>query len=208
MIIKASHHRFLFPFFKHYALWKIRRSFAKVEHCGTFTDRGLSVLMLANHTTWWDGFWAMHLCKNLLNRLFFFMMLEEQLRKFWFFRYTGGFSVKKHSRSALESITYATELLQERNNMVLIFPEGKIQSMHKSDFTFERGIDRIIKLAGQDKIQILMVAFMVDYFSSSRPSLYIHYQEYISEDTSHSTLESAYTEFYRNCVSVQNSFAQ
>ena len=73
-------------------------------------------------------------------------MLEEQLKKNWFFQYTGGYSIKKSTRSVVESLNYTAELLENNKNLVLMFPQGKIQSMHRSEFVFEKGIERILKL--------------------------------------------------------------
>ena len=67
-----------------------------------FNDRNLPVLLISNHISWWDGFWAMYINLKVLKRKFHFMMLEEQLRKYWFFNYTGGFSVNKKSKVFLK----------------------------------------------------------------------------------------------------------
>ncbi len=206
-MIKSRHHILLYPFFKQYARWKMRSAFHRITLDGTFTDRGMPVLMVANHTSWWDGFWAVHLCRERLHRLFHFMMLEEQLKRFWFFRYTGGFSVRKHSRSALESIHYAAELLRQPNNMVLLFPQGEIQSMHCQQIVFERGAERIISIVGADRIQVIMVVFLVDYFSQPRPSLYIYYEEYIAPNK-HGGLELAYRNFHAKCIARHQCTAQ
>ena len=79
------------------------------------------------------------------------MMLEEQLRRHWYFNYTGGYSVKKHSRSALESIDYTAELLTDPGNVVLLFPQGEINSLYKDTFVFEKGIERMLKKVNRDE---------------------------------------------------------
>ncbi len=74
-------------------------------------------------------------------------MLEEQLRKHMYLNKAGGFSVRKGSRSIVESLGYTAELLNDKNNLVLMFPQGRIESMHKQDFVFEKGIEYVLKKA-------------------------------------------------------------
>ncbi|MDD2577649.1 MAG: hypothetical protein PHV76_09115, partial [Bacteroidales bacterium] len=50
------------------------------------------ILLISNHVSWWDGFWAMYINLNLLKKKFFFMMHEKQLLEYKFFNQTGGFS--------------------------------------------------------------------------------------------------------------------
>ena len=79
-MLEAKHHFFFYPFFQHYSSWKIGRNFHEVKVIGTFDDQQLPILLLANHVSWWDGFWIMNLDMKVLKRKFHFMMLEEQLQ--------------------------------------------------------------------------------------------------------------------------------
>jgi len=203
MVLKARHHFFIYPFFKWYAGWIIRRHFGLVELKKEFDDQGLPVLLLANHVSWWDGFFAMHLNVKVLKRKFYFMMLEEQLKKFSFFNQTGGYSIRKKSRETIESINYTAELLRERGNMVLLFPQGKIESIYKTSFQFESGIGHVIKKAECD-IHILFMANLIDYFSDRKPGLYIYIIEYKGNKFDVKSIQDAYNLFYNQCI-VENS---
>ena len=130
MIYRATHHFLIHPFFRFYSVWKTRRKFHKVYLNGTFTDKNLPVLLVSNHFSWWDGFWAVYLNEKIFHRIFHFMMLEEQLKSHMFLNKTGGYSIKKGSRSIIETIDYTAQLLSDRKNLVLIFPQGEISSMH------------------------------------------------------------------------------
>ena len=82
MILKASHHPFYYPFFQFYSWLKIKMHFHNVSVSHDFREKGLPILMISNHFSWWDGFWVVYLNLKLLHRkFFFFMMLEEELRK-------------------------------------------------------------------------------------------------------------------------------
>jgi len=199
MVLKARHHFLIYPFFRFYAGWIIHRHFGLVKLTNEFNDRGLPVLLLANHVSWWDGFFAMYLNVNILRRRFHFMMLEEQLKKFSFFNQTGGYSIRKKSREVVESINYTAELLRDRGNMVLLFPQGKIESIYKTSFQFESGIGRIIDKT-DGRIHLLFMANLIDYFSNRKPGLYIYVSEYQDDKLDTESINDAYNLFYTRCI--------
>ena len=134
------------------------------------------------------------------------MMLENQLRKYWFFNYSGGFSVSRKSKTILESLDYAREILYDARNLVLLFPQGEIQSMHRQSFHFERGIERIVK-NNEGKLHILFMANLVDYFSGPRPSVYFYFSDFDGSDYSPENIEEAYNRFYSQCVERQKELS-
>lgn len=199
MILKASHHPVIYPFFQLYTLWKIRRNFHAVFVTGEFKEKHLPVLLISNHISWWDGFWAMYLNLKLFRRRFFFMMLEEQLRKHKFFNKTGGFSVRKGSRTIIETLDYTAGLLEDKKNLVLMFPQGTIESIYYNDFSFEKGIEHILKKVS-GKVQILFLINLIDYFSNPRPGLYMYFKEYQGSDFSSENLGKEFSDFHAACI--------
>ncbi len=201
MILKARHHVFIYPFFMRYAVFITKRYFRIVNVLGNIKDTGLPILVIANHVSWWDGFWIAYLNETRFHRKFHFMMLEEQLRKYWFFNYAGGFSVRKGSRTVVETLHYTSELLKNSENLVLVFPQGEIQSMHNQHFVFENGIDRVLR--DRHNAQIIMVVNMVDYLSQKKPSLTMFLEEYNDAGSDHQSIEDRYNAFYKECVTRQ-----
>lgn len=201
MIIKANHNFLIFLFFRFYSRWIIRKHFGLIEVESKFREGNLPVLLIANHFSWWDGFIPFFWNNYFLKRKFHFMMLEEQLRKFTFFRRLGGFSVRKNNRSILESIEYAAQLLRDKRNAVLVFPQGKIETSYKTAFNFESGIAKIIRKATQP-IQILFMANLVDYFSERKPGLFIYISEYNGEKFDIESIQEAYNLFFSQCIST------
>jgi 1-acyl-sn-glycerol-3-phosphate acyltransferase len=198
MIIKARHHSFINPFFRRYSKWQIRKHFHKVIISGDYKEKKLPILLISNHMSWWDGFWLSDLSERVFNRKFHFMMLEDQLKKHWYFQYTGGFSVKKGSRSIIETINYAAELLSHEKNLVMMFPQGEIQSLYTKDFVFEKGIQHILDRV-KVPVQIIFVANLIDYFSNKKPSLFTYIKEY-SGEPGIAQIQSAYNDFYRSSI--------
>lgn len=202
MILEAKHNFFLYPFFQRYALLRIKRNFHEIIINTNVDDKGLPVLAISNHVSWWDGFWIELVNLKLFKRDFFFMMLEEQLRKYWFFNHVGGYSVTKKSKSIVETIKYSRELLSDKKNLVLIFPQGKIQSLYNQSIKFEKGIERIVE-GMENKIQIVFIANMVDYFSKLKPSLFIYMDEFQTESFSFDEIQNGYSHFFSKCIDNQ-----
>ncbi len=140
-----------------------------------------SVLLLQNHISWWDGFWAYRMNDLHFKRQFHVMMLEEELQTRKFLTYAGAFSIQKNSRSMVESLNFCNELLKSPQNLLLLFPQGEIESAQSSDLVFGSGVRRVIKkLDGE--AQVVLSACFVDYFSERKPTLSIYLEHIFSSE--------------------------
>lgn len=200
-MLYSKHHFFIYPFFQRYTLWLLKRHFRNVTIEGSFSDTGKPVMLIGNHIGWWDGFWGMYLKLKVVKRKFHFMMQEDQLLRYRFFNYTGGFSIKRNSREVIESLQYAASLLNDPANMVLIYPQGKLQSLYCNSFHFEKGVEHILK-GREGEVQLLMSVNMIDYLAHPKPSLYIYLRDYNGNFCCES-LEEAYKLFYTDCLAIQ-----
>ena len=205
-MLKSRHHFIVYPFFQHYTRYLLKTRYHTVSIENHFADNGNAVLLIGNHVGWWDGFWAMYLNLKVLKRKFHFMMLEEQLLRYRFFNYTGAFSVDKGSRSVVESIRYASELLNDSKNMLLMYPQGRLHSMYEHHFQFEKGIERMLKNR-ERKVQVVFSANLVDCFTEPKPSLSIYTENYEGACTVEA-LEHAYNDFYARCLEKQLAKAE
>jgi len=179
----------------------MKKSFNSLTIQANVEDRNLPVLLICNHTSWWDGIWALHVNQQLFHRKYHFMMLEEQLQKNWYFKYTGGFSISKKSKSIVETLNYTAELLQDKKNMVLMFPQGKIFSMHHHNFDFEKGIEKILSKTN-GKVQVVFLANIVDYFADVKPNVTMNIVEYTG-DFKVAPIEKSYNRFFETCIETQ-----
>ena len=207
MIIRARHHPVIDPFFRRYCRRKTLRNFDQIVIDNKVEDKGLPILLIANHMSWWDGIWLNYLNARLFKRKFNFMMLEEQLRKHWYFQYIGGFSVNKGSRSVVETIKHAAELLGDSENLVLMFPQGEIHSLYSDNFIFETGIEHILSRM-DNPLHIVFVANMVDYLSRPKPGLYVYLEEYKGIKPTTRSLQEAYNLFYSGCLDKQKKLKE
>ena len=203
-MIRARHNFFVYNFFKIYNKFNIRRNFNEVKVIGNVDVENHSVLIVSNHVSWWDGFWVLHLCVNVLYKKFHFMMLESELKKRPLFSLSGGFSIAKGAKSIIESLNYSSELLKDKQNLVLMFPQGKLHSIYHNDFKFEKGVERIIEKSAQSKL--IFMATFIEYFDHPKPDLYIYLVEQHEDTLSKNDLATAYTSFFNQCLETHKSF--
>ncbi|NLZ95309.1 MAG: glycerol acyltransferase [Bacteroidales bacterium] len=204
MIIKAKHHFVIHPIFKLFSRVMINSHFSQVSVIGNVNvTSNRSILLLSNHSSWWDGFWQLYLNMRMFKKKFHFMMLEEQLRKHWYFNYTGGFSVKKSARSAVETIQYSARLLSHPNNLVLMFPQGKVESIHKHSINFEKGIEKILERTNRENVQIVFLVNSIDYFINRKPILHQYIKEYSGESINYLKIEQRYNAFFKESIKQQ-----
>lgn len=155
-----------------------------------------AVLLLGNHFSWWDGFISYRLNELLIKKRLHLMMLEDQLRKNSFLRYAGAYSIQRNGRQMLESLRYSSTLLENPDNLVIIFPQGRIESMHTCHIYFEKGICKIIENCKQP-IQIIFSVTLIDYTSHRKPTLHVYLKEYnYPEPCTLEALEKAFNEHY------------
>lgn len=131
------------------------------------------------------------------------MMLEDQLRRYIILNKAGAFSVKKGSRDMLESLNYCSRLLEDPQNLLVIFPQGEIQSLYTRYFRFEKGIERITKIA-EGSAQLLFNVNLTDYFSHKKPGLNVYFRTCpLSDNSTLPEIEEAYNEYVKACIKQQ-----
>lgn len=198
-LLKAKHNFFIYPFFQYYTKRMIRKKFHTIIVEKRDIDISKPILLISNHISWWDGFWAMYINLTLFKKKFYFMMHEKQLLEYKFFNQTGGFSINNQYRHIIDSINYSSSILEDKNNLLVIYPQGEINSIYQSNFIFKRGIEKIIK---QKYITLLFSANLIDYFSNSKPSVFIYLEEYHG-DYNLRDIENAYNDFYKSSIEKQ-----
>jgi 1-acyl-sn-glycerol-3-phosphate acyltransferase len=193
------HHLPVFPFLTRL---KIRTSLHEIIFSGHFEDNGKSILLIANHISWWDGFWVMALNMSHFHRKMEFMMLEENLQKSPILKQVGAFSIKRKSPSSIKSLHYSIKLLEHPENLVLIFPQGIIHSNYQTDIHFERGIYYIMERINGET-QVVFVANLIDYFSNKKPNLTIYFKTYLAHQFKMLDIQKEYNRFHQQAVNKQ-----
>ncbi|MCS6874287.1 MAG: lysophospholipid acyltransferase family protein [Pyrinomonadaceae bacterium] len=173
-MIKASKNVFFEKVFAFYNRNLIDRRFNTLRVAGLENldlVENLPCLVYANHSSWWDGLIAYEI--SLHTKLDWFVMMQEsQLRKYFFFRWLGAFSVPKHSpKQALKSLEYASNLMkQNKRCAILIFPQGKIEPNDIRPIKIQSGVVRIVQ-AVEDLI-LVPLAFRYEFLEDFKPEAF------------------------------------
>lgn len=205
-MLKARHSAFARFVMNRYLPYIIGRQFRGLDFLNPpKLDKNCSVLLLANHFSWWDGFTQYELNRRLLGKRYHVMMLEEELRKRPFLQGIGAFSVKKGTKSILETLSYTHEALNQPGNLVTIFPQGKIESLYQQDLTFEKGVFEIAKSLPENGKMLYSIT-LPEYGSYPKPLIRAHFKEPPTEAFKNfESLRSSFLDHYRRALNHQIS---
>ncbi len=133
----------------------------------------IPVIFYANHNTWWDGYLAHIVTRQLYGLEPYLMMDIQQLRRYFFFSWAGVFSVdQQNGRSAMRSIEYIAEELRGGPGRALwIFPQGQIQPQERRPLDFHSGLARTIRRVGE--CYVYPVAARFEFFREQYPEILI-----------------------------------
>lgn len=159
----------------------------------TEAQKKLPMIVCANHSSWWDGYIAA-IIERQIGVDTYLMMEESQLRRYFFFRWVGCFSVDRHNtRSALKSLHYAARMLKtQAGRMVWLFPQGEISPNDRRPLIFYNGAAYLARLSAP--AYLYPVATRIEYLGEQRPALFIS----MGEPLLITTEESRATDFLRS----------
>ncbi|PKP35171.1 MAG: glycerol acyltransferase [Bacteroidetes bacterium HGW-Bacteroidetes-15] len=180
----------------------LKTDFKDVIITGDIEPDDRSILLIPNHFSWWDGFFAWHLNQILFKKRFHVMMLEHELAKRMFFTRVGAFSVSLNSKGVVESLNYCSQILNNPDNMLLMFPQGKLSSQHNWDLKFRKGVERILNQSPNTRV--IFAACLTDYYGHRRPSLTISLKEYVGSPNL-SDLQEAFNEHLKQSIVNQDN---
>jgi hypothetical protein len=111
-------------------------------------DRPL--ILVANHTSWWDGFLLRDVQRALRpGAPLYTVMAEQELQRNPWFRLMGALPLRPGSpRSLLALLRTVRRITAERSDAVFaFFPQGCIWPSGRRPLGFERGIELVIRAA-------------------------------------------------------------
>lgn len=157
---------------RRYVRWRAARQFHgwrfRADDLAALRSRERPLLFLANHTSWWDGFFALEL-GHRFGQAFYVMMQQDQLAAIPFFARCGAFSMdREHPRQAMRDLKYAASLLTPGHG-VWVFPQG-VRSPAGAPLKLEAGVGRLAAWA-PDAL-IVPVAFRFGFVSEDLPEAF------------------------------------
>jgi len=138
-----------------------------------------SYLLLCNHFSFADGFISFYLAYQTLIKQgklkqLHIMVLKKQMEMHWWLRHIGAFSVEPGKiLSVKKSLDYAAEVLNTPGNVLLLFPQGNLESCHIQSIQFEAGLATLVPLIKGD-CQLLWSSNIIEYFESLKSSVYFN----------------------------------
>ncbi len=180
MIIKANPIKFKYILWVgRFLAWLFSWRFNKMKIAEDEILKDHSYILMCNHFSFWDGFWAGYLCLKSICKQepnvkgFYVMVLEKQLSQHLWLTRLGCFSIAPGTDTVNESLDYAATILDEPGNIFLMYPQGKIESNHVTNILIKPGIGEIIKRI-KGNCQLLWSSNLIEYFESLKPSVYFH----------------------------------
>ena len=200
---KPRKNNLILRFFSWYIDFIIGKDFSSFAFNNVDFSKESSVLLLSNHFSWWDGFLMYYINRKHFKKNFYVLVTEKNYTTVKFLKYLGAFASKKGGRSIIETLEFAESLLEEPDNLLLFFPQGKLKSNHLETIDFEKGVGRIVK-TGKSNFQIIFASTFIDYFDQRKPTAYtslsLHKQE-IYESVQ--VLKNSYNQHYRSALKKQ-----
>jgi hypothetical protein len=180
MIIKANPIRVKYLLLVgRFLAWLFSWRFNKMKINEVEVFKNHSYILMCNHFSFWDGFWAGYLCLKSIYKQeptingFYIMILEKQLEKNKWLTRLGCFSVAPGTKTVSESLDYAASILDVPGNIFLMFPQGNLESNHVRNIVVKPGIAEIVKRI-EGNCQLLWSSNLIEYFESLKPSVYFH----------------------------------
>ncbi len=181
-MIRARHNAWADRIFQSYVTWLFKRHFHAIHLIGQApeTSPDLPLLLLPNHSTWWDGFFVYLLNKKFFRRKPYLMMLEEQLSRYHFFSRLGAFSINLRSAAGMKtSLRYSVDILNENvtpRPMLCLFPQGELLPWNKRPLIYKNGVEVILSGYG-GKANILPLAIKTEFLNEQLPEAFFYFGE-------------------------------
>jgi len=175
-MVYPKKNKLIYWFLSNYVKRLVGKTFHEVLYTAIEIDKNKSILLLANHFSFWDGLILHCINEKLFKKKFHIMVGEDTTYKLNYLRYGGAFTVKKNSRNMLESLDYAAKLLNDPGNLVVLFPQGKLFSNFVEDIHFEKGIFKVVGLA-EGKFQLVFASTFIQYYKHKKQSVNVYLKE-------------------------------
>lgn len=175
-MIKAQHSKLAERLFSAYLNYLFGKHFYSVHLFDPIASiRPLPLVLIPNHSSWWDGFIIHMLNRKVLKRTTYLMMLEEQLAKNRLFAQVGAYSINPKSvTGVMETLNYTVDLINNGSNrMIVFFPQGKLQPWSVRPLGYKRGLEYLQKKCRN--FQILQLGIKLEFLNEQRPQIFIKF---------------------------------
>jgi 1-acyl-sn-glycerol-3-phosphate acyltransferase len=182
-MIEAQNHPLFTPFVRGYTQWSLRGHVGAVNVQIEARDaEPVATLFHATHVSWWDGYLGVCLAQHLgLN--FRVAMLEQELRKYAFLRFAGGFGfTPADTGSVREMLRYCKRELLETGQPtgLFIFPSARIMPPNFRPLPYQPGTASLAIATAKDSqametqaVRVRAVSWRLEHRGQARPDAFI-----------------------------------
>lgn len=199
-MIKAHHSVLARSIFNPYLERLLKKNFTNFFLLNSFPEieSTHSLIITPNHFSWWDGFFIDYFIRKLTNRKIHIMMLEDQLKRYWFFRFVGAYSINQsNSKSIIQTINYTKEVLADKNNVAVIYPQGKFEIYEKRPLELKHGLQLFTRNITSET-SILIVNFKIQYFDKKKPAILVRIGKLLKAEDINKDFSIYENAFYHN----------
>jgi 1-acyl-sn-glycerol-3-phosphate acyltransferase len=127
-------------------------------------------ILIANHCCWWDGPMGFILSRKALYTKVY-MMIEE-LYRFPLLSKIGAFSVEKNSpQSAIKALNYSSQILENPENSLWIFPQGFVMPPDYRPVKLASGVSYLCKKV--KGVNLIPIAHRYNFIREDRPEIFV-----------------------------------
>jgi len=135
-----------------------------------------SVLLVANHVSWWDGLVLLLANRLHFERVAYAAMSEEGLRRYPVFRRLGAYSLPHGTAAAdlLGSIRFSHRVLQTPNALLVFFAQGEQRHESKRPLGFADGIGLILRTCKPSlPVTVIPAALHYTFLEHAKPEVFL-----------------------------------
>lgn len=180
-MIRANKSHWAKILFHFYIMRLLKKNFHQFHLFGDLPklNQDVPIILIPNHSTWWDGFFVYLLNEKILKRDLYLMMLDSQLAKYKFFARVGAFGITPgDKKKVIESLNYTSELMRKKNSLICIFPQGELLPWGKRPLNFKSGIESIVRSFEKD-IDILTLAIRAEFGGGQKAEVFFEFGKQI-----------------------------
>lgn len=176
-MIEPRKSRLFNAWFASHARGRIHRTFGKVLVRGLAEAQACAaqapLLVISNHTSWWDPLVILHASTHLLRTDGYALMDAKNLRRLPFFGLVGAFGVDlDRPADGAAAIRFAAKLLDQPGKLVWIFPQGEERPITEP-MRFREGAAQVARVA--KRAQLIPAALRYEFAGEEKPHLYLSF---------------------------------
>lgn len=206
-MIKAEHSIWARLLFNLYINRLLKKSFSNFYLANEPPDisNEKSLIVTPNHVSWWDGFFIDYIARKILNRKMYLMMLESSLKKYWFFKKVGAYSIEpSNPRSIVDTVKYTNDILYNKESFVVTYPQGEIEPFEKRPLLIKSGLKLFVK-EHSDNTLVLPIGLKIQYYDKKNPSVICRFGDLLTGSEIKKDYERYIKIFTNNLNELNNS---